>query len=403
MLRTTLALRSGSHLVISSSRSKFGAATIGQPRSPTLLRAASGISGVDKQRVVFLGSPAVAAESLQLLHDASAAVSNDSCYEIVSVVTQPPAPAGRKKKLRNCPVHDLANELQLPILTPQSARDEEFLTALEDLKIDLCITAAYGQFLPTKFLSIPRVGTVNIHPSLLPLYRGAAPVQRCLENGDTATGVSVAFTVLKMDAGPILAQLPYPLHGDEKAPQVLSDCFAAGTKKLIELLPAIFDGTAPTQPQDDAAATAAPKLSATDALIDFRKESAASVHNKCRAYAEWPGIYSYFAVRGSDEPARIKIITTKLLSAEADAAAAASVSVSDMTVAKVNGIDMLQVTCGDGSRVGIVELQPEGKKVMPVKAYLNGLRGNTEIRWVSPLESDSSVTSTISSTAAAGA
>ena len=102
-------------------------------------------------------------------------------------------------------------------MTPIKAKDEDFLSNLEEMAPDLCITAAYGQWLPKRFLSIPKLGTINVHPSLLPLFRGAAPVQRCLERGDSSTGVSIVETVLKMDAGPVIKQLNYPLSGDEKA------------------------------------------------------------------------------------------------------------------------------------------------------------------------------------------
>lgn len=128
-------------------------------------------------------------------------MSEDSGFELVGVITQPPAPAGRKKKLTNSPVHDYASSTSIPVLYPTSAKDDDFLSSLENLNVDLCITAAYGQFLPKRFLAIPKLGTVNIHPSLLPKYRGAAPVQRCLENGDSDTAISILYTVLKMDAG----------------------------------------------------------------------------------------------------------------------------------------------------------------------------------------------------------
>jgi methionyl-tRNA formyltransferase len=334
----------------------------------------------------------VAADSLGMLHQASAA----GCFEIVAVVSQPPAPAGRKKKLQASPVHELAEKLNLPLMVPESAKDPVFLEALESLQVDLCVTAAYGNFLPKKFLSIPKFGTVNVHPSLLPLYRGAAPVQRCLEKGDAATGVSVAFTVLKMDAGPIIQQLPYPLTGDEKAPKVLSDCFRIGTQALIDLLPAIFDSTVQTTEQNAADATAADKLSASDAVVDFATMGAAVIHNKARGYAEWPGIVGYFMVGGEAvEAEKIKIITTHVLTAdgeggeggEGDGGGGGEGS-RDVVLLKgcevknySKKMDLLRVVCGDGSVLGVSEVQPPSKKVMGVKDFLNGLRGDTAIRW----------------------
>jgi len=324
-------------------------------------------------RIAFLGTPTVAAHSLQLLYDQSVPhrkhAFNGSTpssstrainYEIALVVSQPPALAGRNKKLTLSPVHELANKLGLPLLTPDSAKDSEFLDHLEGADIDLCITAAYGNFLPKRFLSIPRCGTVNIHPSLLPRYRGAAPVQRCLESGDSATGVSIVFTVSKMDAGPIIRQIPYPLKGDEKAPQVLIDCFDAGTKGLIELLPRILTGDirfdviscmgANVTHQAEEDATPAPKLNSSDATVDFGTMTATQIHNRCRGYSEWPGIAASFIVGAeATEFSRIKIITTHVLPVPIDSSDG---HLHDIKVVKLNKMDMLQVTCHDGSVLG---------------------------------------------------
>lgn len=165
-------------------------------------------NGGGKRKVVFLGTPDVAAISLELLLQASRTgeSSQGAAFEVVRAVSNPPARAGRKKTLTPCPVQTLAESEGIPVMTPTTARDEAFLAELEALQPDLCVTAAYGQFLPRRFLDIPKCGTLNVHPSLLPRYRGASPVQRCLEAGDAETGVTVAFTVLKMDAGPVVKQ-----------------------------------------------------------------------------------------------------------------------------------------------------------------------------------------------------
>lgn len=158
-----------------------------------------------RKKVVFLGTPEVAASSLELLLQASRQGKGGG-FDIVRAVSNPPARVGRKKVLQPCLVQALAESEGVPVMTPTSAKDESFLEELEELGPDLCITAAYGQFLPRRFLEIPKFGTLNVHPSLLPRYRGASPVQRCLEAGEPETGVTVAFTVLKMDAGPIVRQ-----------------------------------------------------------------------------------------------------------------------------------------------------------------------------------------------------
>lgn len=277
------------------------------------------------KKVVFLGTPDVAASCLQRLYAASATKVPASCYSIVAVVTQPPAPAGRNKKLTPSPVQLAAEQLGLTLLSPESAKDPDFLAALEAMAPDLCVTAAYGNYLPKRFLAAPKYGTVNIHPSLLPKYRGAAPVQRCLERGDPTSGVTVLYTVTKMDAGPIVAQHTVTLTGDEKASDFLSAMFDEGSNLLISAMPSLFDGSVATREQAEADATAADKLSPLDARTDFSAATARQVHNKCRGLAVWPGLWSTFQIAtgddaGADEAAwsgveaqRIKIITTTVL------------------------------------------------------------------------------------------
>lgn len=337
--------------------------------------ATTGINHTERKRIVFLGSPQFAADSLQSMVDESK--SNIPVpFDVVAVVTQPPS---QDKKYN--PVHKLAGKLNIPLYTPQTAKDVNFLAELETLNVDLCITAAYGNFLPKRFLSIPKLGTVNIHPSLLPLYRGAAPVQRSLENGDASTGVSVAFTVLKMDAGPIIAQIPYPLTGVEKAPEVLTNCFKLGTKALLDSLPSIFDGTVKTTAQIDADATHAPKLCVQDSIVDFNTMNARTIHNRCRAYQDWPGLLATFRMGGS--VVKAKLITTHIV----DGAPGSAKCNRTVDIVKHAGgkkpVDMLRVVCGDGSVLGILEVTPAGRKQMDIKSLLNGLRGkgDTSISW----------------------
>ena len=353
------------------------------------------------KRVVFLGTPDVAAESLQILHNAA---KDGTLFELVAVVSQPPAPAGRNKKLTNSPVHDLAVRLQIPLHTPENAKDDAFLTMLEALQPDLCITAAYGNFLPKRFLDIPKLGTLNIHPSLLPKYRGAAPVQRCLENGDQLSGVTVAETILKMDAGPILHQVKVPVVRNVKAPEFLSEMFYYGTKGLLDVLPSYFAGTATKVPQDNLEACPADKLSVAEARVDFAEAGATRVHNKVRAFAGWPGTWTMISIGGAAAE-RVKIITTVVLPSgtpageeEGGAGAGLPDNRRVMSLIKVrrrdvldeqdegdeeSKIEVLRVVCGDGSLLGVLELQPPGKKVMAAKAFVNGLRGAT-LLWDSP-------------------
>ena len=355
------------------------------PRNELLVQMSTSADAGGKQRVVFLGTPDVAAMSLEKIVSASKAAPLNDLFEVVAVVSQPPAPAGRKKKLTPSSVQLAAEKLEIPIMIPEKAKDEDFLSALEDMKPDLCITAAYGQWLPKRFLAIPRRGTLNIHPSLLPLFRGAAPVQRCLERGDDMTGVSVAETVLKMDSGPIVRQVTRELSGDEKADDLLQELFVKGTDELLDALPAFFNEDDPIvlSPQDDAKACPADKITVEEAKIDFKSTSATTIHNKCRGFAGWPGIWSNFQVGDEEEAQRIKIITTKVLSEPGATPPSQEVSVTKYQATDESGNnkgkakDILCVVCGDGSSLGILELQPPGKKVMDAKSFINGLQGKS--------------------------
>jgi len=180
------------------------------PHAYGVLRMMSG----GRKKVVFLGTPDVAARSLRRLIDASRA--DGAAFELAAVVSNPPAKAGRKKQLQPSPVQALAEDEGIPVLTPTGLLKKyedsaAFLDSMRELAPDLCITAAYGQFLPKSFLSIPKHGTLNIHPSLLPKFRGASPVPRALEAGVDVTGVTVLFTVFEMDAGPIVGQTEVPV------------------------------------------------------------------------------------------------------------------------------------------------------------------------------------------------
>lgn len=239
-----------------------------------------------KKQLVFLGSPQVSASVLEALFNASSAP--DSLFEVAAIVTQPPSGRSRGRKVMASPVAQHALDRGFPsdlILTPERAGEETFLSNLRALEPELCITAAYGNILPNKFLKIPPLGTVNLHPSVLPLYRGAAPVQKALQDGVKETGVSLAFTVRALDAGPVIACERMEVDDQIKAPDLLALLFSRGSKLLIHELPAIFDGSArlKAQAQEDSQATLAPKIGPEEAWLSFDQE-AIVLHNKgiCR-------------------------------------------------------------------------------------------------------------------------
>eukprot|EP00873_Tetraselmis_striata_P034684 jgi/Tetstr1/454948/TSEL_041809.t1 len=325
--------------------------------------------GGGKRRLVFLGTPQIAANVLQALLDAAA--QPGATFEVAAVVTQPGRPTGRKRVVKPSPVEALAREAGLPeerLLTPASARDEDFLEALEAMAPELCVTAAYGNFLPTRFLAIPTFGTLNIHPSLLPAFRGAAPVQRALESGVTTTGVSVAFTVLQMDAGPVLAQEVVELDPNVKAPQLLEELFGLGAALLLRHLDRVWSGEAAeaAAEQDPAGIIHTEKLSKEEALLDF-SQPALVLHNKVRGFAGWPGTEAMLQTIDGDgkrDEMKVKVITTRVGSGPAPA---------DPEELEFRD-DAMLVACGDGSVLEVLEVQLPGKKVMDAKSFQNGLK-----------------------------
>ena len=379
-----------------------------RPRAASRAATAADGAGGERKRVVFLGTPSVAARSLRQLIDAAAA-GRGGGFEIVGVVTQPPARARRGRGLQRSPVHETADDAGLTVLAPESARDADFLATLADeLAPDLCITAAYGQFLPKAFLATPKFGTLNVHPSLLPRWRGAAPVQRSVEAGDATLGVSVLETVLKMDAGPVLATVTLGADDarvtDARADELLDDLFELGTDALIDVLPAVWAGTAARAAQDEAAALAAPKLEKHEGALDLGAPPPAGgaggpaaaalvAHNKCRAFAGWPGTTLELDVarEGGDgaaaaaERMQLKVLATRCArggDGEAAARAAAiAASLAPREVVLVDGV--LCALCDDGSVLEMTEVQPPNKKPMAARAFWNGLRG-AALSWVRP-------------------
>ncbi|XP_057524550.1 uncharacterized protein LOC130804206 [Amaranthus tricolor] len=330
-------------------------------------------SSLKKKPLVFLGSPQVSTKVLDALFNASQ--SSNSSFEVAAIVTQPPSQKNRGRKVLPSAVAQYALDRGFSpnlIFTPERASEEWLLANLRELEPELCITAAYGNILSTKFLNIPKQGTVNIHPSLLPLYRGAAPVQRALQDGVNETGVSLAFTVRALDAGPVIASQRFRVDDNIKAPDLLDVLFDLGSKLLLHELPSILDGTAraKAQPQDDSKATLAPKIVQEESWLSFDQE-ATILHNKVRAFAGWPGTRAKFQVVDAENDQKnildLKIITTKVSSNSGVQNAE-----SDYAAFK-NGA--LIITCAGGTVLEVLEVQKPGKQVVNAAAFWNGLRG----------------------------
>lgn len=235
--------------------------------------------------------------------------------------------------------------------------------------------------MPKRFLATPTFGTVNIHPSLLPRWRGASPVQRSLEAGDQPLGVSVLFTVSKMDAGPIIAQKEEYVDENDTATTVLAHLFTIGTKSLLDAMPGLLSGeiTMDTATkQDESMVVEAAMISSSEAELKVWEMSAKTCHDRLRGFSMWPGVFIYVQIEDEDnigEPMKLKFLETRVIPENQE-----PTNVLSMGPTKKDG---LRLVCGDGSVLEILSLQPAGKKGMDAKSFLNGYPNKT-IRWVKP-------------------
>jgi methionyl-tRNA formyltransferase len=297
-------------------------------------------------RLAFFGSPAFALPSLSALLQAG--------HDVVLVVTQPDRPAGRGLRVSSPAVAARARELGLRVEQPARVRrDAGFLQLLAELQPDVAVTAAYGQILPPDLLAVPREGFLNVHGSLLPAYRGAAPVQWALINGETVTGITIMQTDAGLDSGPIRLQRQLDIEPDELAPDLFERLSLLGAAAITEALAQLEAGVLPSVPQDPALATLAPLLVRSDGLIDWQRSAAAS-YNRFRGVAAWPG--SFFEFAGSD-------IKVQAMSPDEGHGVPGEVLRVD-----ARGI----VVCCGADALLIETLQPPGKGRMPAGAWANG-------------------------------
>jgi methionyl-tRNA formyltransferase len=229
-------------------------------------------------RLVFFGTPEFAVRTLETLARE---------HDIVLVVAQPDKPAGRGMKLHAPAVAVKALEIGLPLAQPPRIRNDDFLASITALKPDAGIVVAYGKILPANLLTIPQHGFINIHASILPKYRGAAPIQRAIEHGETTTGVTIMRVDEQLDHGPMLTIETTDIGADERTPSLASRLSTIGAEALLRVLTTMPDGT----PQDHDAATYAPKIEKSEGAINWG-ESSAAIYNKFRAFDPWPGIFA---------------------------------------------------------------------------------------------------------------
>ncbi|HVN56531.1 MAG TPA: methionyl-tRNA formyltransferase [Anaerolineaceae bacterium] len=294
-----------------------------------------------------MGSPEFAASVLKALAGQ---------YPVVGVVTQPDKPAGRGRALSQPPVKTLAQELGLPMIQPDRLRDPGAFEQIQAWDPDLIVVAAFGQILRRNVLNLPRFGCVNVHASLLPRWRGAAPIQSAILHGDSETGISIMRMDEGIDTGPILAKRPMPIPAEITAGELSSQLAELGAVLLIESLPGYLAGKVEPQPQPEEGATYAPMLKKEDGLIDF-SQPAADLARKVRAFNPWPGTYTLWQgqilkvcrahadEKYQEEPGRTCIVRR-------------------------------QPAYGTGRGILLLdEVQPAGKKPMPGEVFLQGARG----------------------------
>ena len=300
-------------------------------------------------RVAFFGTPDFAVPSLAALIA--------SRHDVVALVSQPDRPKGRGHKLQPTPTKQVALEAGVPVLQPAKIRDDAFLDAFRDLRVDLGVVAAYGKILPDALLAIPPMGMINVHASLLPAYRGAAPVHRAVIDGLSETGVTIMRVVRELDAGPMLARVTRPISTEETSVDVERGLAGLGARVLLEVIEQLAAGTAHEEPQDDGAASYAAKITREEGTIDWTLP-AALLHDRVRGLQPWPLVsarldnHRYLLHRTLPHPDSVAAAPGTIVEAAGDR----------LVVATVRGT------------LQILQLQPEGRRVLNSRDFLAGYR-----------------------------
>lgn len=299
-------------------------------------------------RIVFFGTPGFAVPSLELVVG--------SRHQVVGVVTQPDRRRGRGQTVTDAPVKATALARGLPVYQPERLRDPAVADTLTSWAPDLGVVAAYGKLIPEQLLRLPRLGMINVHASLLPKYRGAAPVQRAIIEGEAMTGVTIMRVVPALDAGGMFAKVTRPIGPDDTSDVVERDLAVLGAALLLDVIDDLAAGRAVEEPQDEHLSTYAPRLTKDEGLIDWTLP-APRIHNLVRGLYPWPHAYTFL------DRERLIVLRSRV-----DAAAAGDLPGTVVGVST----DGLQVATGHGGRLTIVQLQPEGRRPMTTREYLTG-------------------------------
>lgn len=307
--------------------------------------------------VVFMGTPDFAVPSLRALLEEG--------VNVVAVVTQPDRPKGRKRELTPTPVKAEAASRGIPVLQPNKLRDPEAVAALAAYQPDLIVTAAYGQILPKAVLELPGNGCVNVHGSLLPKYRGGAPIQHAVMNGETVTGVTIMYMAAGIDTGDMISRVEVAIEEDDTAGTMFDKLAAAGAELLRRTLPRLLAGRVQAEPQNHDEATYAPNIAREQERLDWSR-SAVELYNQVRGLSPWPVAYTTW--RGEV----LKVWACARPDAGSAAGAASGEEGEPGTVLSVSG-DGIKVQTGRGV-LTLTEIQPAGKKRMAVGEFARGAK-----------------------------
>jgi methionyl-tRNA formyltransferase len=323
------------------------------------------ISEPNKQslRVVYMGTPDFAVPALEALID--------SHHEVVGVFTQPDRESGRGKKVRRPAVKIVAEQADVPVFQPDRVKkNDEAFEALAQWEPDVVVVAAYGQILPESILELPRLGCVNIHASLLPKYRGAAPINWAIVHGEDTTGVTIMQMDVGLDTGPMLESHEVPIPADMSAQQLHDRLAGLGGEVIVEALDKLDAGELEPTPQDDQASSYASMLSKRDGQIDWTK-SGNEVANHVRGFNPWPGAYARH-LTADDDTTRIKFHRARHVDAHGEPGEVLEADASD---------GRLVIACGEGA-IECVEVQAPGRKAMDARDFLNGYEIDAGDRFV---------------------
>jgi methionyl-tRNA formyltransferase len=302
-------------------------------------------------KIIFCGTPAFALPSLRDLID-------QTDFQIAGVVTQPDRPRGRGKEVASSPVKDAAAAAGIPVYQPQKIRAEESYEYFRDAAPDVVVIIAYGQIIPARLIEIPRLGWINLHGSLLPKYRGAAPIHWAIAKGETRTGLTTMQIDAGLDTGPMLLKHETEIAPDETAPELYARLAEAGAPLIVETLRGLASGTITPTPQDNSQATLAPPLKKDDGRINWSLP-AQTIYNRIRGFQPWPGAFTTFrgkqcAIWGKPAPDQSGVTSTP-------------------GTIRANGADV-DVTCGAETALRLEFVQLEGRNKISAREFANGAR-----------------------------